>query len=227
MSEQNLQPVLFDYSAIDTETTSYLKQNAQETRGLLTRSSEDILKIGRNLLDAKERLPHGEFIPWVKAELGISQSTSWRFMQAAQGKEVKKKSFTVNDLMEQLSAPTEDHSLEPWLEGLSEESIAKIRLMERRIDLRGAEYSIWMGKELLDAQKGLVYTTFLAWCYETQRLEAEDISRFIGYSIVYGTVPLEMIPREVAREMARTMFAYWEKNWDFLFAALEETKVTS
>jgi hypothetical protein len=95
----------FNYSEIDTEVASYLQQNAQETRGLLKRTTEDIIRIGQNLLEAKAKLPHGKFIPWVKAELGISQSTAWRFMQTAQGKEIKGKSFTVNDLIKQIGAP--------------------------------------------------------------------------------------------------------------------------
>jgi len=99
------QTALFDYANIDTDTTDYLKQNAQETRVLLKRTAEDIIKIGKNLLEAKARLPHGQFIPWVKAELGISQSTAWRFMQVAQGKEIKGKSFIVNDLFKQITAP--------------------------------------------------------------------------------------------------------------------------
>lgn len=96
---------LCDYRIFDADTTAYLKQNAQETSGLLKCTTEDIIKIGQNLLDAKARLPHGQFTPWVKAELGISQFTAWRFMQVAQGKEIKGKSFTVNDLMAQISAP--------------------------------------------------------------------------------------------------------------------------
>lgn len=97
---------VFDYDTLDTETTTYLKQSAQETRVLLKRTAEDIIKIGQNLLEAKKRLPHGQYISWVQTELGISQPTAWRFMQAVQGKEIKKKSFTVNDLVEQISAPS-------------------------------------------------------------------------------------------------------------------------
>lgn len=106
-SEQDtaIQSLLFNYGDIDVDATVYLKQNAEETRGLLKRTSEDMARIGKNLMDAKARLPHGQFIPWVKAELGMSQSTAWRFMQIAQGKSIKK-SFTVNDLMEELPAPT-------------------------------------------------------------------------------------------------------------------------
>jgi hypothetical protein len=99
---------VFDYSAIDTDITIYLKQCAQETRKLLKRTTEDIIKIGQNLLEAKKRLPHGQYVPWLKSEFGISQSTAWRFTQIAQGKDIKKKSFTVNDLVEQISAPGPD-----------------------------------------------------------------------------------------------------------------------
>ena len=79
-----------------------IKQNAHETRGLLKRTSDDIIQIGQNLLDAKGKLPKGQFIPWVKTELGISQPTAWRFMQVAQGKAIK--SFNMNEL---IKPPTE------------------------------------------------------------------------------------------------------------------------
>jgi len=123
MSDEVVQASLFNYSSIDAETTAYLKQNAQETRTLLKRTTEDIIRIGQNLMEAKARLPHGQFTPWVKAELGISQPTAWRFMQVARGKEIKK-SFTVNDLMAQISAPGEDDDYEQLsdYEGLPEQS---------------------------------------------------------------------------------------------------------
>ncbi len=94
------------YSDMDADTTAYLKQKAEETRGLLKRTSEDVIQIGKNLMDAKARLTHGQFIPWVKAELGISQPTAWRFMQVAQGK-----SFTANDLIDGGSFTPNEHGM--------------------------------------------------------------------------------------------------------------------
>jgi hypothetical protein len=121
LTTEVVQPSLFNYSGIDSETVTYLQQNAQETSGLLKRTSEDMIQIGKNLLEAKARLPHGQFIPWVKAELGISQSTSWRFMQLAQGKDIspaKAAGFitapkdlleSYKDLMTQVSTMPEFH----------------------------------------------------------------------------------------------------------------------
>jgi hypothetical protein len=40
---KELTQMTFDYSTLDIETTSYLKQNAQETRILLKRTTEDII----------------------------------------------------------------------------------------------------------------------------------------------------------------------------------------
>ncbi len=127
------QSLLFNYNGIDTDTTTYLKQNAQETRGLLKRTSEDIIKIGKNLLEAKARLPHGQFIPWVKAELNISQSTSWRFMQAAQGNPVK--SFKMNDFIPQIEATSHEVSQEDGT------ALADTIIVE--LDFRNGIESIW------------------------------------------------------------------------------------
>jgi N6-adenosine-specific RNA methylase IME4 len=87
----------FDYGSLDSDTRAFVQEKAHETRGLLKRASDEIIQIGQNLIEAKDRLPKGQFIPWVKAELGISQPTAWRFMQVAKGKQVK--SFNMNEIV--------------------------------------------------------------------------------------------------------------------------------
>ena len=36
--------------------------------------------IGQWLSEVKERLPHGQWLPWLKTEFGWSQPTAWRFI---------------------------------------------------------------------------------------------------------------------------------------------------
>jgi Protein of unknown function (DUF3102) len=92
-----MQLILFDYASLDDDDRVFMQDKASETRGLLKRASEDIIQIGRNLIAAKDRLPKGQFIPWVKSELGISQPTAWRFMQVAKGRTLK--SFNMNEIV--------------------------------------------------------------------------------------------------------------------------------
>jgi hypothetical protein len=130
---------LYDYSQLDTETAFSLQAKASRTRSLLKRTSEDILEIGKLLLEAKAQLPHGQYLPWIKAELGISQSTAWRFTQAALGKPAKV--FKVNDLLP-LKEPRKEWE-HPSVEELKAagEALGPFfqDLRERRADFRALE----------------------------------------------------------------------------------------
>ena len=41
------------------------------------------LVIGQRLIEAKARLPHGKFLPWIESEFGMSSSAADRFIQVA------------------------------------------------------------------------------------------------------------------------------------------------
>lgn len=47
---------------------------------------------GRLLLEVKASLPHGEFTPWIEANLSVGARQAQRYMQAAQGRELVRKS---------------------------------------------------------------------------------------------------------------------------------------
>lgn len=42
------------------------------------------MEIGRELIAAKEQLPHGQFTPWIDAEFGMTERTAQRYMSAAE-----------------------------------------------------------------------------------------------------------------------------------------------
>jgi len=85
----------FDYDSLDSDTRTSLQELDAEFNHVLKRSSKEF---GDIFLKAKQRLPHGQYILWLTSK-GVSQSTAWRCMQIAQGKEIGK-SFTMNDLPE-------------------------------------------------------------------------------------------------------------------------------
>ena len=68
---------------------------------------------GRLLLEVKAALPHGEFTPWIEANLPVTARQAQRYMQAAEGRtpKLKGKSDTVSYLI----APTNDSSFKPLL----------------------------------------------------------------------------------------------------------------
>ncbi|MEY9179685.1 DUF3102 domain-containing protein [Bradyrhizobium sp. USDA 313] len=58
-----------------------LAEHAAVIRALGKRVIRDIIEIGRRLADAKERLGHGNFLPWIDTEFGWSIATAERFIQ--------------------------------------------------------------------------------------------------------------------------------------------------
>ena len=49
------------------------------------KSSGDVIRLGLYIKSQKDILDHGQFLPWVERELGISASTAQRYMRAAKG----------------------------------------------------------------------------------------------------------------------------------------------
>lgn len=77
------QTALFDYAALDTETRDFVQESAQSIRTQLKRTVEGVIVIGQNLIAVKDRLPHGMFLPWLRAEFDLSERTAQNFMHAA------------------------------------------------------------------------------------------------------------------------------------------------
>ena len=55
----------------------------QEILDAKRRGGEAILTIGRCLTEAKQALPHGEWLPWLNERVEFSESTAQRFMRLA------------------------------------------------------------------------------------------------------------------------------------------------
>lgn len=49
----------------------------------LKRETADVIAIGNLLLEAKDQLEHGKWLPWIKANCGLSESTAQNYMNAA------------------------------------------------------------------------------------------------------------------------------------------------
>lgn len=47
------------------------------------RGGEAVLTIGRCLIEAKDMLPHGEWLPWLAEKVGYSEKTAQNFMRLA------------------------------------------------------------------------------------------------------------------------------------------------
>jgi len=46
-------------------------------------TAQNIIEIGKRLIEAKEMLPHGEWLPWLQEKVEFTERTAQRFMKAA------------------------------------------------------------------------------------------------------------------------------------------------
>jgi hypothetical protein len=85
-----------------------LEHLAASIRERLRTSSRDAIEIGNDLLKAKKKLGHGAFLPWVKANVGMSERTAERYMALSQ--RLGTRFDTVSDLplamLHRLAAPS-------------------------------------------------------------------------------------------------------------------------
>jgi hypothetical protein len=79
MSE--LQTATFSYDRLDPETRIVVQQRTSEILTIMRRTAQDVIDLGGKLLDVKNRLDHGQFGEWLRAEFGWSEDTALRFMQ--------------------------------------------------------------------------------------------------------------------------------------------------
>lgn len=73
----------FDYAVLSPHVRILVQGKTSELKSLMRRSAQDIIDIGQKLAEVKERLGHGNFRAWLKAEFDWSVRTAARFMQVA------------------------------------------------------------------------------------------------------------------------------------------------
>jgi N6-adenosine-specific RNA methylase IME4 len=59
----------------------FLTERAERIRGLGKRVVADVIEIGRLLTEAKQRVGHGHWLPWLQTEFGWTDETARRFMR--------------------------------------------------------------------------------------------------------------------------------------------------
>jgi gas vesicle protein len=74
----------FNYDLLETKLADKLRNAADRIRERVKKTVEDIIEVGNDLLSVKEALPHGQFLPWIKAEFGWSERTAQNFMSVAE-----------------------------------------------------------------------------------------------------------------------------------------------
>jgi DNA-binding XRE family transcriptional regulator len=72
----------FDYGELSGEDWKFVQNARDEIRRLGKQTIESICEIGRLLTEVKQRLPHGQWLPWLAAEFAWSETTARRFMDS-------------------------------------------------------------------------------------------------------------------------------------------------
>ena len=66
------------------DTASTVKNKVPEvSRARSNANREQAIEMGRRLIDIRSRLPHGEWLPWVQKQSGLSYGTVQRYMRMA------------------------------------------------------------------------------------------------------------------------------------------------
>jgi hypothetical protein len=70
----------FSYAELAADDREFVKQRAEAIREVGKRTAQGIVQIGEWLTEAKERLPHGSWLPWLNGEFGWSDRIARHFM---------------------------------------------------------------------------------------------------------------------------------------------------
>ncbi|MEC4804742.1 MAG: DUF3102 domain-containing protein [Jaaginema sp. PMC 1079.18] len=73
----------YQFSDLDPKTRDEIKERTDRIRGLMQRTLQDIIEIGKELLEVKQRLPHGQFGDYLRVEFDWSWQTANNFMNTA------------------------------------------------------------------------------------------------------------------------------------------------
>ena len=121
----------FDYSGIDA--ADEIKAATSRIKARWKRVGKDLIEVGKELNAVKDRLPHGQFLPWLQAEFELSQRTANDLMNVATRFEGKSANIadlnsTVLYLLAAPSTPDEvvDLALETAAKGETV-SVAKVK----------------------------------------------------------------------------------------------------
>ncbi|SHH25139.1 hypothetical protein SAMN05444169_6542 [Bradyrhizobium erythrophlei] len=85
----------FDYNCLAPADAASLREHANKLRGLIAKSTADMIQVGRDLLAIKDRLEHGQFTVWVEHEIGIGIRTVQMYMQMSRLAEGKNETISL------------------------------------------------------------------------------------------------------------------------------------
>jgi hypothetical protein len=73
----------FDSSPLEAKVAEKVRSSAGAIRQQVRNTLESAIKVGQELLAVKEALPHGQFLPWQRAEFQWAGRTAYNFTSVA------------------------------------------------------------------------------------------------------------------------------------------------
>lgn len=73
----------FDYASLSAEKAASARVAAERIRGRMQLAAESIIEVGRELIEQKKALGHGNYLAWIEAEFSMSADTASRFINVA------------------------------------------------------------------------------------------------------------------------------------------------
>lgn len=73
----------FNYAMLTEDKAASARAAAERIRGRMQLAAESIIEVGKELIAQKAALGHGNFLPWIEAEFGMSRDSAHRFMTIA------------------------------------------------------------------------------------------------------------------------------------------------
>lgn len=73
----------FNYGSLPAEKAASARAAAERIRGRMQLAAESIIEVGRELIEQKKALGHGNFLPWIEAEFSMSPDTAHNYMRVA------------------------------------------------------------------------------------------------------------------------------------------------
>jgi hypothetical protein len=83
VTNSDLMPATFNYSILDLETETFVRETTDQLKDLMGRVRDDVITIGKKLKEVKEKLPHGQFGGWLEREFAWSQDKAEKLMRVA------------------------------------------------------------------------------------------------------------------------------------------------
>lgn len=191
----------------------FLRDAAARIKARINRTVMDIIDIGRELIDVKERIGHGNFLPWIDREFGMTDRTAQNFMNVAS----RFQSETVSDLtpsvLYELAAPStpDEVCAEIVQRGRAGERVTRDDVRQLKAKLREKDSKISELRRQRDAANA--HSSELSHSVQVRPMEITDLTRRLEEERARNTVgaeqaitrtdgPVQQDPAHVVRMMA-------------------------